>query len=668
MTIFRGFPVVAVGLIFCFVVCSGASSCSGGSSPSTIDLTILHTNDIHGHLKAEPANSEMNPYNLGGVARLKTLVDRIRATTPNTLLIDGGDWSQGTLSYSVDAGVNMLRIMDAIGYDAAVVGNHDYLNGPSLLATRIEAAHPAFPILGANKELSNVPDHDRVAKDLPDYVILEVGGIKVGLIGLITEDITYADYFKPGVITGAQATATRIATQLHDQKLADVIVLVSHNKLATNVLWTRQVPWVNLVVSGHAHAKTPAPIVVSNGGAPAYVVEARHWGQFLGKLTLSVDTVSRRVTLKSYQLLPVTADLAEDAKIAALVEDSDKSLVRKFGKDILHDHVADCAEEMPETDGREGPLGNMLADAYRSVLGTHVGLESFDLTGIGMLPGPQSTANIYNQAPHIYGPANLMPFPEFGHTWTLKRLTMTGVDLRGLINTALLADRTGIFSWLASSGVQLVYDQQNGGATPASNILIGGVPLDDKGTYTLALHDGLLLGIRILKRELGMNIDISHLEESGIETWQALLAYSTQKSGLRAADYESGTRYRAAYADLSFYEHHVLVAPNAKRDGFVVRVTVKNEGLTASAPNHLKILRSAPNDAVHDFTDGNEVTPIGADVPLPVIAPGDRIQIELPWTNYPGPGVYGLRVKLAEDDGNPRNNNLLVHRKMPVAQ
>ena len=126
----------------------------------------------------------------------------------------------------------MLEIMSAIGYDAAVVGNHDFLNGPSELANTIERASPAFPVLGENKNLSGISAAEqlRVAKDLQPYVILNVAGVKVAVIGVLCDDFFYYGFFKPGGRHRPRDdSATAIAEQLHNSKQADVIVLLSHN-------------------------------------------------------------------------------------------------------------------------------------------------------------------------------------------------------------------------------------------------------------------------------------------------------------------------------------------------------------------------------------------------------------------------------------------------------
>src|SRR5690348_9177643 len=92
---------------------------SFGNSGANSDLiTILHTNDVHSHFR-----SEATPLGLGGIARLKTAVKKIKEKNPNTVLVDGGDWSEGSIYYTLGIGTESVRMMDHIGYDVAVIGN-----------------------------------------------------------------------------------------------------------------------------------------------------------------------------------------------------------------------------------------------------------------------------------------------------------------------------------------------------------------------------------------------------------------------------------------------------------------------------------------------------------------------------------------------------------------
>lgn len=669
----RGASLVLALSVVLAPMLMGAESCETNSK--MVEITILHTNDMHSHFHPESSTSEKNPYNLGGMPRLKTLVDQLRGKLANTMLLDAGDWSESTPYFFVDAGSNMLGIMDAMGYDAAVVGNHDFLNGPSELAATIERAGAAFPVLGANKDLSalTTPDRDRVAKALPDYVILERGGIKIGVIGLLCNDFFYYDYFKPAVVTNAVARATAIANKLHNEKLADVIVLLSHNDFNLNVAWARQVPWVNVVISGHSHKKVTQAVETTNAGRPAYIVEAKSWAQYLGQLTLLVNKEENRVILKEYKLHPVLPELAEDPKIASLVAEADQKLAQKYGRaDLRHDHVADCTDEMVHDDEREVPLGNLLADAYREAIGTQIGLESVQLTNDGLTPGPLSSWDLMDTASHIYGPVAGRPFPEKGRAWTLKILKIRGLALRGLLNLSFVLEGAKLMGHIAVSGARVTHLESGMSAIQSIHILNSATdryePIVDDRDYTVTLHDGLLLAIRILSAKLGINLDLSRIEDSGIETWQAVTMHAMLKKTLRAGDYEAGTRYRSVHTDLGFYEHDVAVV--SRSDGSrSVKVTVKNEGLENAPAGafSLQILRGLPNDVQGDSMPGNERIPISDDsIVLPALAAGARATIEVPWTNLPAPGIYALRVQINESDANPKNNAVIVHARIDM--
>src|SRR5579885_2216713 len=134
---------------------------------SAVPLTIVHTNDLHSHFRPE-----RTVLGLGGIARIKTTIDRIRAEAPNnTLVVDGGDWSEGNAYYMLGTGRETLKTMDLLGYDVAVIGNHDWLNGPDRLLDAIEQAHTHMAFVAANADLSSYPQADRFRRLIPPYVI-----------------------------------------------------------------------------------------------------------------------------------------------------------------------------------------------------------------------------------------------------------------------------------------------------------------------------------------------------------------------------------------------------------------------------------------------------------------------------------------------------------------
>jgi 5'-nucleotidase len=113
-------------LLFSLMVLSTAFLMGCDDNP--VRLTILHTNDIHSTLR--PAKEDV--YGLGGLPRLKTVIDQRRAANSGhpTLLLDAGDFSEGNIIYSLDQGRSMVEALTRMGYDAVVLGNHDFLDGP----------------------------------------------------------------------------------------------------------------------------------------------------------------------------------------------------------------------------------------------------------------------------------------------------------------------------------------------------------------------------------------------------------------------------------------------------------------------------------------------------------------------------------------------------------
>ncbi|MEW6057401.1 MAG: bifunctional UDP-sugar hydrolase/5'-nucleotidase [Bdellovibrionota bacterium] len=650
----------------------GVNSCP--ESAELVEVTILHTNDVHSHLRAEPSHSEKNPYGLGGLARMKTLIDQIRGQRKNAILLDAGDWSEGVMYYAVDAGSNMLKIFDAMGYNAVVAGNHDFLNGPSQLASTIERANPSFPVLGANKNLSKVWDREKVSRLVKEYTIIDTGEVRIGVIGLLTADPEYYEYFKPGVITTPVDAATRIAKKMREENLADVIVLLSHNKFENHLHWARQVPWVNVIVSGHSHHKTVRPIEVSNAGQPVYLAETGQWGQFLGDFQLIVDKKSKQVRLKNYNLHPVRSELAESLAIKTLVEKQDQELKAKFGRDATKDVIGHCDDELPHDEVRETPLANLSADAYRTATSSDMALESGMLTGVGLQPGPVTFMDAFNIAPHIYGPipGSNNPFPQFGQTWTLKRLRLSGAQIRALVGIPMLARATGLpLGTIALSGARVAYKTKDAGMTPIQSIELydeatsSYQSIDEQETYTLAIHDGLLLILKNLVNRLNLPIDLTRLEETRVQTWQALVDFIAAQARISAPNFEAGIRYRPLDADFGLYEHDVRVIKDEGGRGHLIQVTIRNEGLKPLPANlKLQALRGGPDDAVNDGTPGNEKHAVGPEVAVPALAPGARASLVIPWNDNPKSGVYALRVRLKGNDAVESNNEVVVHPKI----
>ncbi len=628
----------------------------------------------------------MNPYDLGGVARIKTLVNNLRSQNPNTVLLDGGDWSEGSAYYFVDAGTNILKAFDLIGYDAVVVGNHDFLTGFPELVNAVERANTGFAVLGANKDLSDPslnPVRDRIASNIPEYTIRTLpNGVRVAVIGLLCTEFLYYDYVKPVKITNAREKATQLAQKIKKENLADITVILSHNSIHTNTQWAEQIPDIHVVVSGHLHAKTPEPIVVTNAGQPVYVVEAGKWGQFLGELKLSFTPKTKQVELKSYKLHPVSSQIAEDSEMKLFVESQEYELKQRFGRDIFHDTWTFSEEEFYYVTKRESALGNLAAEAYRAAIQSDVGFETSTLIGQGAPQGTLSTWDVINLAPHVYSPIAGLPFPQNGKTWTVKKLTVSGTELMLLLNIPFImadvADQGGI----NVAGAKFTYQDKGVSMNPVQSASVynrntGFYELvDSSRAYTVAMHDALVLALRVLKsikpNDPRLLVDLSDLEDSGIETWKAILDYTKLNGGIKSAHLKPGYRYVTLEANVGIYEDDIKISPSSPgTTGYTVEIGLRNEGLkTLPSGVKLKISRSKnANDMKYFGIEHEKLVVITDNLAVPALAPGQSTKIQYLWNNPPATGIYNLHFEVfgknLDKEANPYNNKESRHFFVP---
>ena len=243
-------------ILFTCLIYSLLCVCTGQSQP----LVIMHTNDTH---------SQIDPYsykkdiNVGGFLRREAAIRDVRAENPYTLLLDAGDFSQGTPYFNIFKGYIEVRLMNAMGYDAATLGNHEFDNGCAALAARLKTAN--FPVVCANYQFAN----KKLAKVIKPYTIIERAGHRIGIFGLgvnlngyiapqIAREVTYLDPVE---------TARKMVAELR-AKNCDLIICLSHLGLDTNsdndYLIALQVPEIDVIIGGHSHQELSEPVAIGN--------------------------------------------------------------------------------------------------------------------------------------------------------------------------------------------------------------------------------------------------------------------------------------------------------------------------------------------------------------------------------------------------------------------
>ncbi len=389
-------------------------------------LTILHTNDTHGHLLPfsypegiAPQSQEAKlPHkrNIGGVTRRATVVNRLREELHGrVLLVDTGDYMDGTPFSLEFKGEADIAVMNAIGYDVATLGNHEFSNTLSQIQSLLKKAR--FPHVLANARLRSTGE-----PLCPPYVIVEREGLKLALFGLVITDTQNYRGAREGVeILDPFQVARQLVPQLRQQ--ADVVILLSHLGIEADERLAREVPGIDVIVGGHSHTRLARPRFIEwqNKGAlglgGTLIVQTHQWGGELGRLDLLFwrnPLEDDRWELIGYrgELIPITEDIPEDPAVRQVLNSYWKRIARKYGRivGIASDDFVQRGDDLAEY--------FLVSDAIREMLGVEFDMQNLYGVRIQLAKGPIS----------YYDLARMLPFGN-----TAVRFEIRGKDLKTIL-------------------------------------------------------------------------------------------------------------------------------------------------------------------------------------------------------------------------------------------
>ena len=382
------------------------------AAPPANTATILFTHDLHSHFLPQPAEDGGES---GGYARLKTAIDREREKNPDALLLDGGDFSIGSLVqtlYTTEAAE--LRTMGALGYDAATLGNHEFdhtgVGFARMLNAAADSGDPLPALLEANyRPSADNPDKDFIQQAMDHYgvqetMLLERGGITYGIFGLMGVDSDDCAPTSGFALEDAAQSAERCVASLKEQG-AELIICLSHSgtngeaKLSEDEKLAKAVDGIDVIISGHTHTTLTEPIVV-NG---TYIVSCGPYCRNLGSITLRKYEDGSKELL-DYHLTPIDETLPDDPDIAAMVETWKNKVgdtyLSRYG--LTYDEVLTTTSfdlDTPVSGVQENNgLGSLVADAFRWAART-LTAEPYEghtvaVTADGVLRAPLRTGEI----------------------------------------------------------------------------------------------------------------------------------------------------------------------------------------------------------------------------------------------------------------------------------
>ncbi len=426
-----------------------------------IRVTFLHLNDVYQFTPVDGGKR-------GGLARVLTLKNQIKAENPNTIFTLGGD----TLSPSVETltykGSQMIDAWNALGLDYSVLGNHEFdIKTPDLIK-RIDESK--FRWLGANIFDKN---SGKIFNNLPAYEIREIGVVKIGIIGLILPEAKETSRMDEDVIVQDYCeTAKKYVPEMR-KKGANAIVGLTHLFMSQDKKLAKCADF-DLILGGHEHTLLQS----SSGGTPIFKMTAD--ARELGRFNLNFDPNTKKLESIDWEIIPVTDEIP-DAPEFAKVFDKYKPLLEKLAEPIGRTAVL---LDAGSTSNRrnETNIGNFIADAFRNELNADVGFLNggsirADLT---YLPGILTKRDVLS----------MLPFNN-----PIVKVELTGKTLREVLENGVSRsaedNEPGRFPQV--SGLTFKYDLSGSAGSRVTEIRVGGMPLQDDKTYTLATSSFLVV-------------------------------------------------------------------------------------------------------------------------------------------------------------------------------
>jgi sulfur-oxidizing protein SoxB len=331
---------------------------------------------------------------MGGLAHLKTLIDRFRAEVgpANTLLLDGGDLWQGSALAQLTDGAAMVELGNRLGVDI-MTAHWEFTYGEAQFRKNLARFKGEFlaqnVFLTDEAAFNGAPSFDAATgRVFRPFVIKEIGGARIAIIG---QAFPYQPIAHPRRLVGdwtfgiREPELQKVVDGARGKARADAVLLLSHNGMDVDLKLASRVTGVDVILGGHTHDAVPRPSVIANAGGKTLVTNAGSNGKFLAVLDLAVG--GGRVTGLRYRLVPVFADLIKpDAAIAAAV-----AALNAPHQAMLGEKLAEIGELLYRRGNFNGTMDQLICDALRRELDAEIALSPGFRWGPSLLQGHSIT-------------------------------------------------------------------------------------------------------------------------------------------------------------------------------------------------------------------------------------------------------------------------------------
>ncbi|MDE0048412.1 MAG: 5'-nucleotidase C-terminal domain-containing protein [Rhodospirillales bacterium] len=439
-----------------------------GAAAAPLRLTLVHVNDWDQMAGIKGA---------GGAAKIAAVVaeERARAAAEGGLAVVtfGGDMISPSVLSGIDEGAHMIDLANAVGFDVAVLGNHEFDFGLEVLRQRLAESETVWLAGNVSVAGGSFPGSRATT-------VIERDGYRIGFLGLVTEETPVISSPGPDVAFAPVVDAGAALAGSLKVEGADIVIALTHQGLGADLELLRTVRAIDVVLGGHDH------LLVANHDGRQAVMKAGSQGRHVGVLTLAIDRVegrggAPRVVWTPDFRLRSTAGIAGDAVLAAKVQAYQARLDETL--DVV---IGETATEL-DTRGflsgsAETAFGNLLADAMREATSADVALSNG-----GGIRGD----TIYPPGTRLTRKMVLTELP-FGNKTVVLRLT--GAQIRQALENGVSRAQHPSGRFPQVSGLAFSFDGRGPPGARVTRVTIGGKPLEDTATYTLATNDFLARG------------------------------------------------------------------------------------------------------------------------------------------------------------------------------
>ena len=450
----------------------------------TEQIRIITTNDIHSYLKpiyyrylddikpwgkvsreGDYVNKAKIEGKIGGMAHVASMIKRLKAEKPGrNLLFDAGDtWHGGGITF-FDKGVAMVKIMNAVGYDAMVPGNWEFFYKNDHFLDLIDLAN--FPVIAYN-----LSDKEWEEPVLDQYIIRKVGQLKIAIVGYtypwtaLTSAITgAAKWYKFGI---KEDEARDLLAEIKKNEDPDLVVFISHGGFGLDQKYAKRVDGIDVLLSGHTHDEVLDPVVWND----TLVFQGGAHGKYVVSLDLEIK--DKKIVDFEYRLNKVMQNrINPDPEVSKLIEEAYLPYEAELSKIIGKSEVL-----MHRRDFWQSTVGNLITDAMREIQKTDVAFFPAWRFGASVLPGKITKEDIYNV------------IPTEGHIFTFS---MRGKEIKNLLENILSSvvnkdpyTRVG-GDMIRFSGMKILCDLAKPSGKRVLRINIGGQKFSEEKVFSVA--------------------------------------------------------------------------------------------------------------------------------------------------------------------------------------